>query len=95
MELLEDTADLLNLGLENIIRRIGKNASGVETTDRVEDLRTCFKMQLFLMFFFLHNTRIKSLKNNIKDELTDAGKKGGKSNNSKKSKASSVDKIDG
>ena len=52
--------------------------------ENFENLRTCFKMSLFLLFLFLHKTHIKKVKNSIKDELTEAAKKPAQYKKSKK-----------
>ena len=75
IEYLESTADLLISSLERIFKTIeeeeNKN-SLAPNFGAIEDLRVCFKMNLFLMFYFLKNTRVKKSKNSLKDEINEA-----------------------
>ena len=75
IEYLESTADLLISSLERIFKAIeeeeNKN-SLAPNFGAIEDLRVCFKMNLFLMFYFLKNTRVKKSKNSLKDEINEA-----------------------
>lgn len=68
------TADLLMSSLEkirNLIEELESESSGFNGQS-IDDLRVCMKMNLFLMFFFLRNTRIKRSKNSLKDEIHEA-----------------------
>ena len=53
----------------------------------IEDLRVCFKMNLFLMFYFLKNTRIKKSKNSLKDEINEATQMQTSKNDKRKNKS--------
>lgn len=91
LEHLELTSDLLIGSLERIIKLINQEAKkeGLNLGG-IEDLRVCFKMNLFLMFFFLQNTRIKRNKNSLKDEINEAAQIQTSKNEKKKNKTTVV-----
>ena len=87
IEILELTADLLMTSLEKILKYIeAEESKEVSDMSAVEDLRVCLKMNLFLMFFFLRNTRIKRGKNSLKDEINEAAQIQHSKNDKKKTK---------
>lgn len=88
MEHLELTSDLLTGSLERIIKLISQEAKKEGLNfGAIEDLRVCFKMNLFLMFFFLQNTRVKRNKNSLKDEINEAAQIQASKNDKKKNKS--------
>jgi hypothetical protein len=91
IELLETTADLLSNCLENLLKHIDVCASAkTSSATEIEEMRTCFKMLLFLLFFFLSNTRVKFTKNSLKEELNDAVKNNSRDLKRKDNKAIKV-----
>ena len=88
IEFLELTADLLMTSLEKILKFIDEEENNVAINmGSVDDLRVCLKMNLFLMFFFLRNTRMKKSKNSLKDEIKEATQIQVSKNDKKKNKS--------
>lgn len=89
IETLETTADLLISSLERIFKFIEdeQNNNSMVHHAAVDELRVCFKMNLFLMFFFLRNTRVKKSKNSLKDEINEAANIQSSKHDKKKSRS--------
>lgn len=88
IEFVELTADLLIGSLERLLKYIDEEQRNESLNlSAIEDLRICYKMSLFLMFFFLQNTRIKKTKNSLKDEINEAAQIQVSKNEKKKTKS--------
>ena len=98
-KLVEQTSDILESNLDKCIKKIQRDLSRNSPQEEIDELRTQFKMIVFLVFYYLHNTCIRKVRNNIKDELQNAinhkeSSSAPANNNKKKEKGAKKDQKD-